>query len=89
MEKKTIWIVHSLATYGILPYYAFDTEDKAKAKYKEIVNYFRKHNKPDDKDRLSYQVTYKSEETNFTLFDARLNDEIQHFKVIYLPLDVQ
>ena len=89
MEKKTIWIVHSLATYGILPYYAFDTEDKAKEKYKEIVNYFRKHNKPDDKDRWSYQVTYKSEETNFTLFDARLNDEIQHFKVIYLPLHVQ
>ena len=53
MEKKTIWLVHSLATYGILPYYAFDTEEKAKAKYKEIVNYFRNHNKPDDKDRWS------------------------------------
>ena len=89
MEKKTIWIVHSLATYGILPYYAFDTEDKAKAKYKEIVNYFRNHNKPDDKDRWSYQVTYESKEVNFTLFDARLNDDIQHFNVIYLPLEVQ
>ena len=89
MEKKTIWIVHSLATYGILPYYAFDTEDKAKAKYKEIVDYFRNHNKPDDKDRWSYQVTYESKEVNFTLFDARLNDDIQHFNVIYLPLEVQ
>ena len=88
MAKKTIWLVHSLATYGILPYYAFDTEEKAKAKYKEIVNYFRNH-KPNDKDGWSYQVAYESGEVNFTLFDATLNDEMQHFKVIYLPLEVQ
>ena len=53
-----------------------------------IVNYFRSH-KPNDKDGWSYQVTYESEEVKFTLFDATLNDEIQHFKVIYLPLEVQ
>ena len=88
MAKKTIWLVHSLATYGILPYYAFDTEEKAKTKYKEIVNYFRNH-KPNDKDGWSYQVTYESEEVKFTLFDATLNDEIQHFKVIYTQLEVQ
>ena len=88
MGKKTIWLVHSLATYGILPDYAFDTEEKAKEKYKEIVNYFRNHNKPDDKDRWSYQVSYDSTAGNFTLFDATLNDEIQHFKVIYTQLEV-
>ena len=87
MEKKTIWIVRSLATYGILSYYAFDTEEKARAKYKEIVNYFRNH-KPDDKDRWSYQVRYDSIGGTFTLFDATLNDEIQHFKVIYTQIDV-
>lgn len=88
MTKKTIWLVNTLATYGIKPYYAFDSEEKAKAKYKEIVDYFRNH-KPNDKDGWSYQVTYESEEVKFTLFDATLNDEIQHFKVIYLPLEVQ
>ena len=75
MAKKTIWLVHSLATYGILPYYAFDSEEKAKAKHKEIVNYFRNH-KPNDKDGWSYQVTYESEEVKFTLFDATLNGEM-------------
>ena len=89
MAKKTIWLVNTLPTYGIRTYYAFDTEEKAKAKYKEIVNYFRNHNKPDDKDRWSYQVSYDSIGGTFTLFDATLNDEIQHFKVIYLPLEVQ
>ena len=78
----------SLATYGIRTYYAFDSEEKAKAKYREIDNYFRNH-KPNDKDGWSYQVTYESDEVKFTLFDATLNDEIQHFKVIYLPLEVQ
>ena len=87
MGKKTIWLVHSLATYGIKPYYAFDSEEKAKAKYKEIVNYFRNH-KPNDKDGWSYQVTYKSDEVKFTLFAATLNDEIQHFKVLYTQLEV-
>ena len=89
MAKKTIWLVNTLPTYGIRTYYAFDSEEKAKAKYKEIVNYFRNHDKPDDKDHWSYKVTYESEEVKFTLFDATLNDEIQHFKVIYLPLEVQ
>ena len=88
MEKKTIWLVNTLATYGIKPYYAFDSEEKAKAKYKEIVNYLRNH-KPNDKDGWSYQVTYESEEVEFTLLDATLNDEIQHFKVIYTQLEVQ
>ena len=88
MAKKTIWLVNTLPTYGIRTYYAFDSEETAKAKYKEIVNYFRNH-KPNDKDGWSYQVTYESEEVEFTLFDATLNDEIQHFKVIYLPLEVQ
>ena len=88
MAKKTIWLVHSLATYGIKPYYAFDSEEKAKAKYKEIVDYLRSH-KPNDKDGWSYQVTYESDEVKFTLFDATLNDIKEHFKVIYLPLEVQ
>lgn len=89
MKQKTIWLVHSLATYGILPYYAFDTKEKAKAKYKEIVNYFRNHNKPDDKDLWSYKLTYESEEVNFTLFDASLDVLKTQFKVIYMELEVQ
>ena len=88
MKQKTIWLVHTLPTYGIRIYYAFDSEEKAMAKYKEIINYFRNH-KPNDKDHWSYKLTYESEEVKFTLFDATLNDEIQHFKVIYTQLEVQ
>ena len=35
MGNKTIWLVHSRGTYGVSPYYAFDSEEKAKKKYKE------------------------------------------------------
>ena len=89
MAKKTIWLVHSLATYGIRTYYAFDSEEKAKAKYKEIVNYFRNHDKPDDKDHWSYKVTSDSEDVNFTLFEATWNYMKERFAVLYLPLEVQ
>ena len=88
MEKKTIWIVSSRATYGVKPYYAFDSEEKAKAKYEEIVYYLRNH-KPNNKDLWSYKVTSDSDDVNFTLFEATLNDIKERFAVIYLPLEVQ
>lgn len=88
MEKKTIWIVHSRGTYGVNPYYAFDSEEKAKAKYKEIVNYLRNH-KPNDKDNWSYNVTSDTEDVNFTLFEATRNNIKERFAVLYLPLEVQ
>ena len=88
MEKKTIWLVHSRGTYGVEPYYAFDSEEKAKKKYKEIVHYLRKH-KPNDKDNWSYKVTSDTDDVNFTLFEATWNYMKERFAVLYLPLEVQ
>ena len=88
MEKKTIWIVISHGTYGVDPYYAFDSEEKAKKKYKEIVHYLR-NRKPDDEDHWSYKVTSDTEDVNFTLFEATCNYMKERFAVLYLPLEVQ
>lgn len=88
MEKKTIWLVHSRGAYGVEPYYSFDSEEKAKKKYKEIVHYLRNH-KPHDKDHWSYKVTSDTEDVNFTLFEATCNNMKERFAVLYLPLEVQ
>ena len=88
MENKTIWLVHSLGTYGVEPYYAFDSEEKAKIKYKEIVYYLRNH-KPNDKDNWSYKVTSDSEDVNFTLFEATCNNMKERFAVLYVSVELQ
>lgn len=89
MEKKTIWLVHSrVASYGVEPYYAFYSEEKAKKKYKEIVHYLRNH-KPNDKDHWSYKVTSDSEDVNFTLFEATCNNMKERFAVLYVSVELQ
>ena len=88
MEKKTIWLVHSRGTYGVEPYYSFYSEEKAKKKYKEIVNYLR-NRKPDDKDHWSYKVTSDTEDVNFTLFEATCNYMKERFAVLYTSLELQ
>ena len=88
MGNKTIWLVHSRGTYGVSPYYAFDSEEKAKKKYKEIVHYLR-NRKPDDKDNWSYKVTSDTEDVNFTLFEATCGNMKERFAVLYLPLEVE
>ena len=88
MENKTIWLVHSRGTYGVKSYYAFDSEEKAKKKYKEIVYYLRNH-KPHDKDHWSYKVTSDSEDVNFTLFEATCNNIKERFAVQYISVELQ
>lgn len=88
MEKKTIWLVHSRGTYGVEPYYAFYSEEKAKKKYKEIVHYLRNH-KPHDKDHWSYKVTSDTEDVNFTLFEATCNNMKERFAVQYVSVELQ
>ena len=88
MENKTIWLVHSRGAYGVEPYYAFDSEEKAKAKYKEIVHYLRNH-KPHDLDHWSYKVTSDTEDVNFTLFEATYNNMKERFAVQYVSVELQ
>lgn len=88
MEKKTIWLVHSRGAYGVEPYYAFYSEEKAKKKYKEIVRYLRNH-KPHDKDHWSYKVTSDTEYVNFTLFEATCNNMKERFAVQYVSVELQ
>ena len=88
MENKIIWIVISPGTYGIHPYYAFDSEKKAKKKYKEIVHHYRNH-KPNDKDNWSYKVTSDTEDVNFTLFEATCNNMKERFAVQYVSVELQ
>lgn len=90
MEKKTIWLVQAHATYGIGTHYAFDTEQKAKEKYNQVVSSFRNH-KPNDSDQWTYRVIHEEDdgETIYTMFHAVLDGCREHFTVYCEELEVQ
>ena len=90
MEKKTIWLVQAHATYGISTHYAFDTEQKAREKYKEVVHTLRNH-KPNDSDHWTYKVIHEVDdgETVYTMFHALLDGRCEHFAVYCEELEVQ
>lgn len=90
MEKKTIWLVQAHATYGISTHYAFDTKQKARKKYKEVVNTLRNH-KPNESDHWTYKVIHEVDdgETIYTVFEASWNGTKETFAVYYEELEVQ